>query len=126
MFIVTAMSGVDGHLCFLGCGSTEQLAILDAGGKLKAGQFVMEMSYEEALDRWPDWEMELDNALSCDGLVPVDAGGSLQKWSVDKVLDEINRDRSAEWTPYDANDYVEGWREWVGPVRDGILVLAED
>lgn len=36
----------------------------------------------------------------------------IQKWSVDAILDEINRDRSDKWTDYNYSDWVEGWFEW--------------
>jgi hypothetical protein len=34
------------------------------------------------------------------------------EWSVDEILEEINRDRSSEWTDYDESDFTEGWLEW--------------
>ena len=34
--------------------------------------------------------------------------GDLVTWTVKEILDEINRDRSEEWTPYDENDWMEG------------------
>jgi len=34
------------------------------------------------------------------------------EWSVDEILEEINRDRSSEWIDYDETDFAEGWREW--------------
>ena len=34
-------------------------------------------------------------------------------WSLEKVLEEINRDHSEEWIPYDKYDWREGWDEWV-------------
>ena len=33
-------------------------------------------------------------------------------WSLPQILEEINRDRSSEWTDYDETDYIEGWCEW--------------
>lgn len=39
--------------------------------------------------------------------------GLTENWSVEAMLDEINRDRSDGWTDYDENDYIEGWNEWV-------------
>lgn len=39
--------------------------------------------------------------------------GEIQEWSIDAMLDEINRDRSSGWTNYDEKDYLEGWDEWV-------------
>jgi len=38
--------------------------------------------------------------------------GEIQVWTIEQVLFEINRDRSADWTPYDESDWEEGWREW--------------
>ena len=34
-------------------------------------------------------------------------------WTLTQVLEEINRDRSEDWTDYDVSDWREGWREWV-------------
>ena len=34
-------------------------------------------------------------------------------WSLDQVLEEINRDRSSSWTPYTADDWLDGWKHWV-------------
>ena len=34
-------------------------------------------------------------------------------WDLPRILKEINRDRSSEWSPYDATDWTEGWREFV-------------
>lgn len=39
--------------------------------------------------------------------------GEISFWSVEGLLDEINRDRSGEWTDYDTTDWREGWNEWV-------------
>ena len=39
--------------------------------------------------------------------------GEIQEWSLDAILDEINRDRSGSWTDYDETDWLEGWLEWV-------------
>ena len=33
-------------------------------------------------------------------------------WTLDQILEEINRDRSEEWINYDENDWREGWDEW--------------
>ena len=33
-------------------------------------------------------------------------------WSLKQILHEINRDRSEEWTDYDATDWQEGWFIW--------------
>ncbi len=33
---------------------------------------------------------------------------SIVEWTVDQILEEINRDRSDEWTNYDKTDWKEG------------------
>jgi hypothetical protein len=33
-------------------------------------------------------------------------------WEILDVLDEINRDRSADWTDYSKDDWFDGWAEW--------------
>jgi len=35
------------------------------------------------------------------------------RWTIDQVLQEINRDRSENWINYDKSDWREGWDEWV-------------
>jgi len=37
----------------------------------------------------------------------------VEEWTLEEVLNEINRDRSNEWTDYDETDWKEGWNEWV-------------
>ena len=39
--------------------------------------------------------------------------GEILNWSLDKILEVINRDRSEEWIPYDKTDWREGWDEFV-------------
>ena len=39
--------------------------------------------------------------------------GKVTTWSMEDVLEEINRDRSAGWEDYDHTDWREGWYEWV-------------
>jgi hypothetical protein len=39
--------------------------------------------------------------------------GEIQQWSIHRVLEEINRDRSSRWTDYDESDWQDGWDEWV-------------
>lgn len=39
--------------------------------------------------------------------------GKIENWSMDKVLNEINRDTSEEWIDYNEEDWKEGWKEWV-------------
>lgn len=41
------------------------------------------------------------------------AEGETQYWTMDSILEEINADRSEEWTDYDESDWEEGWDEWV-------------
>ncbi len=44
-----------------------------------------------------------------------DAHWVVERWDMEKVLHEINRDHSAEWTDYDQTDWRDGWDEWVDP-----------
>lgn len=37
----------------------------------------------------------------------------IEEWTLVDILEEINRDRSNEWTDYDETDWREGWNEWV-------------
>tara|TARA_Y100000385_G_scaffold107281_1_gene111356 strand:+ start:2621 stop:2803 length:183 start_codon:yes stop_codon:yes gene_type:complete len=39
--------------------------------------------------------------------------GAIYFWSLNKVIQEINRDRSENWINYDQSDWREGWDEWV-------------
>ena len=39
--------------------------------------------------------------------------GAIYEWTVRDCLNEINRDRSDEWTNYDEADWREGWDQWV-------------
>ena len=39
--------------------------------------------------------------------------GETYEWTVRDILNEINRDRSDEWTDYDETDWQEGWNQWV-------------
>jgi hypothetical protein len=39
--------------------------------------------------------------------------GATYEWTVRDILNEINRDRSSEWTDYDETDWREGWNQWV-------------
>ena len=34
------------------------------------------------------------------------------EWDIKKMLQEINRDRSENWTDYNELDWYEGWDEW--------------
>ena len=49
--------------------------------------------------------------------------GKVITWTLNQVLEEINRDRSEDWTDYDASDWREGWRDWVQ--NDGYFELIE-
>lgn len=37
----------------------------------------------------------------------------IQEWSLNSILEEINRDRSSKWTYYNESDWKEGWNEWI-------------
>lgn len=37
----------------------------------------------------------------------------IEEWTLEDILEEINRDRSNGWTNYDETDWKEGWNEWV-------------
>ena len=39
-------------------------------------------------------------------------GAPLYKMTVVEILEEINRDRSPEWTDYDVSDWIEGMNEF--------------
>ena len=34
-------------------------------------------------------------------------------WTIEQMLQEINRDRSDTWENYNSKDFLEGWNEWV-------------
>lgn len=39
---------------------------------------------------------------------------AVEEWTASQMLDEINRDRSDEWTPYcETDDILEAWHAWV-------------
>jgi hypothetical protein len=38
--------------------------------------------------------------------------GEVHDWTLSQILEEINRDRSDEWSAYDESDWREGWRVW--------------
>jgi hypothetical protein len=46
-------------------------------------------------------------------------------WDILDVLDEINRDRSADWTDYTKDDWYDGWSEWCED-DDYIMLSIED
>ena len=39
--------------------------------------------------------------------------GKIYSWTLSQVIEEINRDRSEDWTAYNQSDWREGWDEWV-------------
>ena len=39
--------------------------------------------------------------------------GEIREWTLEDILNEINRDRSSGWSDYDEMDWFEGWNEWV-------------
>lgn len=39
--------------------------------------------------------------------------GEIQEWTVEAILEEINRDRSSGWTNYDESDWLDGWNDWI-------------
>tara|TARA_R100000664_G_scaffold33431_1_gene50525 strand:+ start:714 stop:911 length:198 start_codon:yes stop_codon:yes gene_type:complete len=38
--------------------------------------------------------------------------GIRSEWTVQKILNEINRDRSENWEDYTVEDWKEGWKQW--------------
>jgi len=42
-------------------------------------------------------------------------------WNLNQILEEINRDRSENWQPYNKKDWLEGWNEWVEGIGYTIL-----
>ena len=38
--------------------------------------------------------------------------GEILNWTIDEILNEINRDRSQHWADYNESDWKEGWLEW--------------
>ncbi|HAS5778635.1 TPA: hypothetical protein I7E95_002593 [Vibrio cholerae] len=41
--------------------------------------------------------------------------GETSLYTLEEVLDLINRDRSADWTDYNESDWIEGWINFVEP-----------
>ena len=39
-------------------------------------------------------------------------GNEVFKWTIPQILEEINRDRSDQWTDYDLSDWREGLEEF--------------
>jgi hypothetical protein len=60
VWLVRASSASHAGCCVLGIGSTEQDAIEDAGGRLKRGQWAIQLSEEEAVEQsLPQWEGQI-------------------------------------------------------------------
>tara|TARA_R100001594_G_scaffold144053_1_gene192718 strand:+ start:472 stop:657 length:186 start_codon:yes stop_codon:yes gene_type:complete len=38
--------------------------------------------------------------------------GTVSGWTLTEILDEINRDHSDEYIPYDESNWREGWEVW--------------
>jgi len=49
--------------------------------------------------------------------------GKIMDWTIEQILEEINRDRSEGWTPYNKDDWREGWLEWCEGDYYTLLVL---
>jgi uncharacterized protein with von Willebrand factor type A (vWA) domain len=39
--------------------------------------------------------------------------GEILNWTIDEILNEINRERSHDWSDYNQSDWKQGWLEWV-------------
>lgn len=39
-------------------------------------------------------------------------GNKIYEWTIPEILEEINRDRSDQWTDYDLSDWREGLEEF--------------
>ena len=53
--------------------------------------------------------------------------GEVETWTLAQLLQEVNRDRSEEWTDYDETDWREGWNEWCeGDCYTLVTTIAED
>lgn len=37
----------------------------------------------------------------------------IKEWTIDGALEEINRDRSNDWTDYNTSDWLVGWNDWI-------------
>jgi hypothetical protein len=46
-------------------------------------------------------------------------------WDILDVLDEINRDRSADWVDYTKDDWFNGWNSWCED-DDYVILSIED
>ena len=34
-------------------------------------------------------------------------------WTIEQMLEEINRERGSHWKKYNSFDFMEGWNEWI-------------
>jgi len=39
--------------------------------------------------------------------------GEILEWTMEEVLEEVNRDHSNEFIPYNESDWKDGWDAWV-------------
>ena len=46
-------------------------------------------------------------------------------WTVKEALNEINKDRSQDWSGYNEDDWQEGWEEWVEGNEYKLLKISE-
>jgi len=37
----------------------------------------------------------------------------IKEWTIDEIVEEINRDRSDDWVKFTKKDWLVGWIEWV-------------
>lgn len=58
------------------------------------------------------WEREDKKTMSKRYKVRDTTNGDIYYWTVEEILEEINMDRSEEWTDYDETDWQEGLKEW--------------
>jgi hypothetical protein len=40
------------------------------------------------------------------------SSGETIYWTLEQIIEDINRDRSEDWIPYTKDDWREGWQEW--------------
>lgn len=41
------------------------------------------------------------------------ATNEVEDWSIEQILEEINRDHSEEFTEYTEDDWQDGWNAWI-------------
>jgi hypothetical protein len=49
---------------------------------------------------------------TCQSLIESGHRREVFSWSVDEILEEVNRDTSNKWADYNKSDWKEGWMEW--------------